>query len=249
MAVLTASDETLRLIDARRACYNSQQLMKVLIVEDNEAVARLLKQATEEAGYAPQVVGDGLEAVARALREPFDLLLLDVMLPSLDGFSVCRRLREERVASPILMITARDAIEDKIAGLDAGADDYIVKPFVVAELLARMRALLRRGQSTSPTLQVADLTLDPATRKAARGGKSVSLSTTEYALLEYMMRHSGRVLTRSTILDHVWQYDFGGTDNVLDVYIGYLRQKLDKGHPQRLIHTVRGVGFRLGADD
>lgn len=145
------------------------------------------------------------------------------------------------------MLTARDATEDKIAGLGAGADDYIVKPFVVAELLARMRALLRRGPSTSPVLRVADLTLDPATRQAARGGKAVPLSATEYALLEFLMRHAGRVLSRAEILDHVWQYDFGGTDNVLDVYIGYLRHKLDKGREGRLIHTVRGVGFKLEA--
>jgi Response regulators consisting of a CheY-like receiver domain and a winged-helix DNA-binding domain len=223
--------------------------MNVLIIEDNPAVARLLKQATKEAGYTPQMADNGLQALSCALSQQFDLILLDVMLPGLDGFEICRRLRAAQVSSLILMITARDSTEDKIAGLDAGADDYIVKPFQVAELLARMRALLRRGQSSSPVLRVADLTLDPVTRKATRDGKSTSLSATEYSLLEYMMRHADRVLTRSEILDHVWQYDFGGTDNVLDVYIGYLRQKLDKGHGQRLIHTVRGVGFRMGADD
>jgi len=223
--------------------------MNVLIIEDNPAVARLLKQATREAGYTPQMADNGLQALSCALSQQFDLILLDVMLPGLDGFEICRRLREGQVSSLILMITARDSTEDKIAGLDAGADDYIVKPFQVAELLARMRALLRRGQSSSPVLRIADLTLDPVTRKATRDGKSTSLSATEYSLLEYMMRHADRVLTRSEILDHVWQYDFGGTDNVLDVYIGYLRQKLDKGHNQRLIHTVRGVGFRMGADE
>lgn len=223
--------------------------MNVLIIEDNPAVARLLKQATREAGYTPQMADNGLQALSCALSQQFDLILLDVMLPGLDGFEVCRRLRAAQVSSLILVITARDSTEDKIAGLDAGADDYIVKPFQVAELLARMRALLRRGQSSSPVLRVADLTLDPVTRKATRDGKSTALSATEYSLLEYMMRHADRVLTRSEILDHVWQYDFGGTDNVLDVYIGYLRQKLDKGHSQRLIHTVRGVGFRVGADE
>ncbi len=223
--------------------------MNVLIIEDNPAVARLLKQATKEAGYTPQMADDGLQALSCAMSQQFDLILLDIMLPGLDGFEVCRRLRAGQVSSLILMITARDTTEDKIAGLDAGADDYIVKPFQVAELLARMRALLRRGQSSSPVLRVADLTLDPITRKATRGGKSTSLSATEYSLLEYMMRHTNRVLTRSEILDHVWQYDFGGTDNVLDVYIGYLRQKLDKGHSQRLIHTVRGVGFKVGLDE
>lgn len=223
--------------------------MNVLIVEDNPAVARLLKQATEEAGYAPQIVSDGNEGALRASSHHFDLILLDVMLPGMDGFEVCRRLRAQQIPSLILMITARDTTEDKIAGLDAGADDYIVKPFQVAELLARMRALLRRGQSSAPVLRVADLTLDPATRKASRSSKTVSLSATEYSLLEYMMRNANRVLTRSMLLDHVWQYDFGGTDNVLDVYIGYLRQKLDKGYDLRLIHTVRGVGFKLGADE
>lgn len=223
--------------------------MNVLIVEDNPAVARLLKQATEEAGYAPQMAGDGAQALERATSQHFDLILLDVMLPIMNGFEVCRSLREQKISSLVLMITARDALEDKIAGLDAGADDYIVKPFQVAELLARMRALLRRGQSSSPILRVADLTLDPTSRKATRGEKTVSLSATEYSLLEYLMRHSNQVLTRSMILDHVWQYDFCGKDNVLDVYIGYLRQKLDKGFGNRLIHTARGVGFKLGIDE
>jgi len=221
--------------------------VNVLIVEDNLSVAQLLAQALSEAGYEPLLVGDGLEAVRVARRQSFGLILLDVMLPGLDGFQTCRRLREAGVASAILMITARDAVEDKIAGLDAGADDYIVKPFQVAELLARMRALLRRGPSASPVLRVADLSLDAATRRATRAGKVVSLSATEYVLLEFLMRHTGRVLSRAQILDHVWQYDFNGTDNVLDVYIGYLRHKLDKGFAPRLIHTVRGVGFKLEA--
>jgi len=222
--------------------------MNVLIVEDDASVARFVKQAASEAGYAAQVEGDGLQALQTAQAMNFDLILLDVMLPGLNGFEVCRRLRAAGVASLILIITARDTTEDKVEGLDAGADDYIAKPFKVVELLARMRALLRRGASSSTVLQVADLTLDPATRQAARGGKAIPLSATEYSLLEYMMRHPNRVLPRSTILDHVWQYDFGGSDNVLDVYIMYLRNKIDKGQERRLIHTVRGVGFRLGDD-
>jgi two-component system, OmpR family, response regulator MprA len=172
-----------------------------------------------------------------------------VMLPGLDGFEVCRRLRAAGIVSLILIITARDTTEDKVEGLDAGADDYIAKPFKVAELLARMRALLRRASSSSTILKVADLTLDPATRQASRGGKPIVLSATEYSLLEYLMRHPNRVLPRSVILDHVWEYDFGGSGNVLDVYIMYLRNKIDKGNAQRLIHTVRGVGFRLGEGD
>jgi DNA-binding response OmpR family regulator len=220
--------------------------MNVLIVEDDLSVARFLQQAASEAGYAAQVESDGWQALRVAQNFEFDLILLDVMLPGLEGFEVCRRLRAGGSRSLILIITARDTTEDKVAGLDAGADDYIAKPFKVAELLARMRALLRRATSSSALLQVADLTLDPATRKAQRGDQNIELSATEYSLLEYLMRHPNRVLTRSMILDHVWQYDFGGSDNVLDVYIMYLRNKIDKGHARRLIHTVRGVGFRLG---
>lgn len=222
--------------------------MNVLIVEDESTVARFLKQACEEAGYVTTVVENGLEAVRQAKASRFDLILLDVMLPGIDGFEVCRRLRAADIKAPILILTARDATEDKVAGLDAGADDYIVKPFKMVELLARMRALLRRTAPSTTVLRVGDLTLNPATRLAQRGDKTITLSVTEYALLEYLMRHAHSVLTRSTILDHVWGYDFGGADNVLDVYIMYLRNKVDKGFPQRLIHTVRGVGFRLGRE-
>jgi DNA-binding response OmpR family regulator len=220
--------------------------MNVLIVEDDPSVARFLAQAVSEAGYTAQVESDGLQALHTARAARFDLILLDVMLPGLDGFEVCRRLRAAGVASLILIITARDATEDKVEGLDAGADDYIAKPFKVAELLARIRALLRRASSSATVLKVADLTLDPATRQASRGGKPIVLSATEYSLLEYLMRHPDRVLPRAVLLDHVWEYDFNGSDNVLDVYIMYLRNKIDKGNAQRLIHTVRGVGFRLG---
>jgi len=222
--------------------------MNVLIVEDDESVARFLKQAVSEAGYAAQVVGDGLVALDAAQTMVYDLILLDRMLPGMDGFEVCRRLRSAQIATPILLITARDTLEDKIEGLDSGADDYVVKPFQVGELLARVRALLRRGTSSPTILRAADLNLDPATRRVTRGGKSVSLSATEYSLLEYLMRNVGRVLTRSMILDHVWQYDFDGNDNVLDVYISYLRSKIDRGRTNPLIHTVRGVGYRLEAD-
>jgi DNA-binding response OmpR family regulator len=223
--------------------------MTVLIVEDDDSVARFLKQAMTEAGYRSQVVGDGVDALDLARATEFDLILLDVMIPRMNGFEVCRQLRSSKVMTPILIITARDALEAKVEGLDSGADDYIVKPFEVAELLARARALLRRGVSSPAILQVADLSLDPATRQASRAGKTISLSATEYSLLEYLMRNAGRVVTRSMILDHVWQYDFGGNANVLDVYISYLRNKIDKGHSPALIHTVRGVGYRLDAAD
>ena len=194
--------------------------MNVLIVEDDASVARFLRQAMTEAGYAPQWAGDGLDGLALAQDGGFDLLLL----------------------------TARDLLEDKVRGLDAGADDYIIKPFQLAELLARARALLRRGSSMPTEVRVDDLTLDPSTRTVTRGDKSLSLSATEYTLLEYLMRNAGRTLTRSLILEHVWQYDFDGNDNVLDVYIGYLRRKIDKSRPTSLIQTVRGVGYRMEAD-
>jgi DNA-binding response OmpR family regulator len=221
--------------------------MNVLIVEDDASVSRFLRQAMTEAGYAPQWAGDGLDGLALAQSSGFDLILLDVMLPRLDGFEVCRRLRAAHVDTPILLLTARDLLEDKVRGLDAGADDYIVKPFQLAELLARARALLRRGSSGPAAVRVDDLALDPATRTVTRGGKAVSLSATEYTLLEYLMRNAGRTLTRSLILEHVWQYDFDGNDNVLDVYIGYLRRKIDRGRPSSLIQTVRGVGYRMEA--
>lgn len=221
--------------------------MNVLIAEDDAGVARFLRQACEEAGYAPHVQDDGRGALSVALAQNFDLILLDVMLPSLDGFEVCRQLRQAGSKSLVLMITARDTIEDKVEGLDAGADDYVSKPFRVAEILARMRALLRRKESSPTRLQIGDLVLDPAKRVARREDNEIRLSATEYSLLEYLMRHAGQTLPRSTILDHVWQYDFAGNDNVLDVYIGYLRAKIDKGRTP-LIHTTRGVGYRLGLD-
>jgi len=225
--------------------------MNALIVEDDESVARFLKQALSEAGYVAEVVRDGNGAIDIALgsHRVFDIILLDVMLPGVDGLEVCRRLRASGDSTPILVITARDAAEDKIAGLDSGADDYVVKPFDLGELLARVRALIRRRVTSPAVLHVGDLTLDPATRRASRGGKRIDLSATEFTLLEYLMRNAGRVLTRSMIMQHVWEYDFGGNDSVLGVYISYLRNKIDKGRAPALIHTVRGVGFRMDSED
>ncbi len=220
--------------------------MKLLIVEDDPGLVKVLCKAITEAGYSVYAVLDGAEALCLVLVEDFDLILLDLMLPGLDGFEFCRRARAAKVKTPILILTARDATNDKVEGLDAGADDYIVKPFQVAELLARVRALLRRGGTVAGAiLSVGDLTLNPATREARRQDKTISLSATEYSLLEYLMRNAGRVLTRSLIVEHVWQYDFDGNDNVLDVYIRYLRNKIDKGFARPLIHTVRGVGFQM----
>jgi DNA-binding response OmpR family regulator len=223
--------------------------MNILIVEDDESVASFLKQATIEAGYAPQIADDGLDALEMARTSDFDLILLDVMVPRMDGFEICRRLRAANIATPILIITARDLLDDKVKGLDNGADDYIVKPFQVAELLARVRALLRRGSSSPVVLRVGDLSLDPVSRQVTRAGNPISLSATEYTLLEYLMRNAGRVLTRSMLLEHVWQYDFGGNDNVLDVYISYLRRKIDRGYTLALIHTVRGVGYMVSGHE
>lgn len=223
--------------------------MKVLIVEDDESVARFIVQAVMEAGYSAHTVPDGLRAFNLAEKGSFDLILMDVMIPGIDGFEVCRRLRAKLIETPILLITAKDAEQDKIAGLDSGADDYIVKPFLIGELLARMRAVLRRKSSQTSIMRIADLVLEPAPRRVTRGNKPIALSATEYSLLEYLMRNEGRTVTRGMILDHVWQYDFGGNDNVLDVYISYLRNKVDKGHSPALIHTVRGVGYRLDAEN
>ena len=217
--------------------------MKVLIIEDDKSLARLLQQAVSEAGYSTQVEQDGNIALIVAHGPEFDLILLDVMLPGMDGLEICRQLRADRIYTPVLMITSKDSIDNKVEGLDAGADDYIVKPIAIKELVARMRALLRRGNAPATLLYVANLTLDTASRRASRGGKTILLSSTEYSLLEYLMRNEGQVLTRVMILDHVWQYDFDGNDNVLDVYIGYLRRKIDIRGEIALIRTVRGVGF------
>ncbi len=223
--------------------------MNVLIVEDDESVARFLNQAMSEAGFNPKVTGNGLQAIEIARAEAFDLFLLDVMLPGIDGFEIVRRLRSAGIQTPILMLTAKDMTEDKVTGLDSGADDYLVKPFQVSELLARVRALLRRGTASPGTLKVGSLSLDPITRKVVSDERLVYLSATEYSLLEYLMRNAGTVLTRSMLLQHVWNYDFDGNDNVLDVYISYLRKKLDRGSAPSIIQTVRGIGYRMGGND
>lgn len=220
--------------------------MNLLIVEDDESVGRFIVQATSEAGFVPRLATDGAEALGLAKTYNFDIILLDVMVPSVNGFQVCRQLRAAKVDAPILMLTAKDMLEDKIEGLDSGADDYLVKPFQVGELLARMRALLRR-RTGSTTLWVDDVELDPSTRQVKRNGANIDLSATEYMLLEYLMRNAGRVLTRSMLLQHVWRHDFEGSDNVLDVYISYLRKKLDSNRPKSIIKTERGIGYRMGS--
>jgi two-component system, OmpR family, copper resistance phosphate regulon response regulator CusR len=221
--------------------------MRVLVVEDERKVASFLRQGLEEEGHTVEVAADGLTALDLIVGAPaYDLIVLDVMLPRLDGFSVLRTLRADRVATPVLVLTARDTVPDKVTGLDLGADDYLTKPFAFDEFLARVRALLRRGQAPAPpVLRVADLTLDPATREVRRAGKTVILTTREYALLEYFMRNAGRVLTRPMIAEHVWGLDFDTESNIIDVYIGYLRRKIDRDGLPALLHTVRGAGYAL----
>ncbi len=223
--------------------------MRILVVEDDRKVASFIRKGLMEEGYAVDVAPDGETGLAMGLDRHHDVIVLDVMLPGKSGVQVVRDLRQAKVATPVLLLTARDAVEDKVQGLDAGADDYLTKPFAFAELLARVRALLRRGATTQvPLIQVADLTLDPARRTVKRGGEPISLTNREFALLEYFMRNPGRVLTRTMITEHVWDYSFDSATNVIDVYVNYLRRKIDAGRERKLIHTVRGVGYVLRAD-
>ena len=220
--------------------------MKILVVEDEHRLADLLRRALEHERHNVELAYDGDDGLQRAQSATFDLVVLDVMLPKLDGFEVCRRLREEEIRTPVLMLTARDAVSDRVEGLDAGADDYLTKPFAVAELLARVRALGRRGpQAASETLQVSDLTLDPGRHVVRRAEKHVDLTRTEFALLEYLMRHPGQVLTRQQIMDHVWGYYYETMTNVVDIYVHYLRNKIERGFGGKLIRTVRGVGYSI----
>jgi len=220
--------------------------MRVLVVEDEVKMAGLLKRALEEEGYAVDVAGRGEDAVWFGTENPYDAIVLDVMLPDLDGFEVSRRLREAGRWSPVLMLTARDAIVDRVAGLDAGADDYLTKPFSFAELLARLRALVRRGAAERPpVIRVDDLELDPASRTVTRSGTSIDLTAREFSLLEYLMFHAGEVLTRTQLIEHVWDFAYDGDSNVVDVYIRYLRNKVDRPFGRESIRTVRGAGYRL----
>ena len=220
--------------------------MRILVVEDEAKVASFIARGLGEAGYTVDVVKQGLNALEKALSNDYDLILLDVMLPGIDGWEVLSRYRESEGKAPVMMLTARDTVEDKVHGLDAGADDYLTKPFAFTELLARVRALLRREDRKTPVLRLADLELDPATRQVKRAGEKVTLSAREYALLEYFMRHTDRILPRSLLWEHVWDYSFDPETNVVDVYVSYLRNKIDRGFDPPLIHTERGVGYRFG---
>lgn len=220
--------------------------MRVLVVEDEQRIAAFIQKGLRESGYAVDVAGDGDDALAWTDVVDYDLIVLDVMLPKRDGIDVCRTLRTRGVDVPVLMLTARDAIDDRVRGLDSGADDYLVKPFAFAELLARLRALTRREPVLMNTLlHVADLTLDTTTRVVERQGSVIDVTNKEYTLLEYLMRHPNQVLTRAMIAEHVWNYDFDNVTNVIDVHIRYLRRKLDDPFPTKLIQTVRGAGYRI----
>jgi two-component system, OmpR family, response regulator MprA len=224
--------------------------MKILVVDDERAVRDSLKRALELEGYEIELAADGREALYRldGNSQP-DAIILDVLMPGIDGLEVCRRIRASGSSVPVLMLTARDAVENRVEGLDAGADDYVTKPFALEELLARVRALLRRTADggDDEKLRFADLELDPGTRDVRRGGDAIELTRTEFSLLELFLRNPRQVLTRSIIFERVWGYDFGFASNSLDVYIGYLRRKTEAGGRPRLIHTVRGVGYALRA--
>jgi two-component system, OmpR family, response regulator len=219
--------------------------MRVLVIEDEVRMARLVKRALEEEGHAVDVCGDGPEGLWMATENPYSAIVLDVMLPGLDGFEVCRRLREAGIWSPVLMLTARDEVGDRVRGLDAGADDYLVKPFSLLELAARLRALTRRDDRRRPSvLSEGDLKLDP-TKRAWRADTELELSPKEFALLELFLRHPGSVLTRSQIIEAVWDFAYDGTSNVVDQYVNYLRRKVDAPFHRNDIQTVRGMGYRL----
>jgi two-component system, OmpR family, response regulator len=218
--------------------------MRVLLVEDDERLAGSVARGLRGEGYAVDVAGRGDDAVVQARVHDYDVVILDVMLPGLDGVSVCRTLREAGRWSPVLMLTARDGVADRIRGLDAGADDYLVKPFDFGELVARVRALLRRGAPERPAVVVAgDLAVDPASRSVTRAGRRVELSAREFAVLELLVRRAGQVVSRTDLLEHVWDRNYQGSTNIVDVYVGYLRRKLENPFGRPLIHTVRGAGY------
>ncbi|MBL8154033.1 MAG: response regulator transcription factor [Anaerolineae bacterium] len=220
--------------------------MRILLVEDEKKMRSLLKQGLEEQGYAVDTADNGDDGLHWALNFSYDVLVLDIMLPGKDGLTVCRELRNQRIITPVLMLTARDAVDDRVAGLDCGADDYLVKPFAFRELLARIRALSRRDSvQKSATLVVGDLRLDTVTHLAQRGDQLIALSTKEYALLELLMQHPNHVLSRTIIAEHLWSYDGFPDSNVVDVYIRYLRKKIDDDHEDKYIRTIRGTGYQL----
>ena len=221
--------------------------MRILVVEDEAAIAAFITDGLAKAGYGVDLASEGAEALHWVAIASYDLIILDVMLPGMDGLALCETLRGNSIVCPILMLTARDAIEDRVAGLDSGADDYLVKPFAFAELLARIRALLRRESAFLGTiLHIADLSLDTRSHEVYRNGQPIPLTTKEYRLLELLMRHPNQTITRDAIAEHIWNYEFDNISNLIDVHIHALRRKMDDPYPIKLLHTVRGVGYRLG---
>jgi heavy metal response regulator len=224
--------------------------MRVLLVEDDQRIARFVAKGLREQAYAVDITNNGDDAIYKSAINDYDVVILDVMIPGRDGFQVCRDLRAAGAVVPIIMLTARDTVQDRVAGLDSGADDYLTKPFAVAELLARLRALHRRGHIVRPnTIQVADLQLDTRAKQATRGGQLIELTTKEYALLDYLAREQGRVVSRAEIAEHVWDENFDPLTNLIDVHINRLRRKVDDGFATKLIHTRRGSGYMLASAD
>ncbi len=218
--------------------------MRILVVEDEKKVAGFIKKGLEEETYAVDVAYDGQDGLHLGLEGQYDLIILDIMLPKIDGLEILSQLRDQGKDVPILLLTAKDAVDDRVTGLNKGADDYLTKPFAFSELLARVRVLLRRGKAeVKTTLQISDLTLDLVSHKVNRGGDEIELTGKEYSLLEYFMRNQEKVLTRTMIAEHVWDYNFDTFTNVIDVYINHLRKKIDKGRQSKLLHTLRGVGY------
>ncbi|GAB4293545.1 MAG: response regulator transcription factor [Desulfuromonadia bacterium] len=223
--------------------------MKILVVEDEKKVSSFVKRGLEEEKFEVDTAFDGEEGLAMALKNPYDLIILDWMLPKRDGIAVLHELRKEKT-TPVLMLTAKDSVDDIVSGLESGSDDYLTKPFAFAELLARVKALVRRSEyDRGAELKFADLRIDPVTHKVWRGENEIDLTAKEYALLEYFMRNPNQVLTRTMIADHVWDYTFDSFTNIIDVYVNYLRKKIDRDYPKKLIHTVRGVGYILKEGD
>jgi DNA-binding response OmpR family regulator len=226
--------------------------MRILVVEDEHKIANSIKKGLEQETYAVDVAYDGLEGFDLAASQDYDVIILDLMLPQMDGVAICRKLREKQIHTPILMLTARGQLNDKVKGLNAGADDYLIKPFAFVELLARIKALTRRPrENLGAVLSVAELTLNSITYQVRRGDKDIQLSKKEFALLEYLLRHKGKILTKDQIMNHVWDYDADILPNTVEVYVGYLRSKIDKPFKDKppLIHTVRGFGYKVGVEE
>jgi two-component system copper resistance phosphate regulon response regulator CusR len=223
--------------------------MRILVVEDEKRIADFLCRGLEGAGYAVDAAPNGATAIDHIHATDYDLVILDLGLPDMDGLQVLAKIRNRKVGPPVLILSARGAVDDRVRGLETGADDYLVKPFAFVELLARVRALLRRGQPAPERLQVADLTLDTVRRKVTRGAETIDLAPKEFGILEYMMRNRGRPLSRTMIVEHVWDMDYDGLTNIVDVYIRHLRSKIDDKYPQKLIQTVRGIGYMIEAPD